>query len=211
MPRKSKKYLPMVRLIALSAMLLCLVTGCINNNVPSVQVYTLAPQLVPQGQPAEQASQTTIKLATMRAPRTFTSDEIIYSDNQYGQNSYLYSRWSAPPVVLLQQLLQLQLAQNSYFKAVLPPSSTAKANWLLESTLYDFSQHIQTDQTSTGVVRIRFYLIDNNNKAIIATTEFSSSVAAPTANAQGGVTALNQATVEIMLQLNQWLDGLNLR
>ena len=203
---KNKIYL----LTTLFCIILC--SACAYTNVPVTSVYTItntttADTINSKKNWGSSKHLQTLKLAAIRSIQPFTSTKIIYSDNQYSRNSYLYSHWSDAPVTLLQQLLQSALEQNNQLISILPTNSSATTNLLLESTLYDFSHHINTDQTSFGVIRIHFYLIDNLKKSLISSREFIATVAAPTCDASGGATALNLATQQIISDLNTWLKS----
>lgn len=88
---------------------------------------------------------------------------------------------------------------------VVPPTSVSKADFLLESTLLDLSHHIDDDGTSEGVIRVRFYLINNTTRTVTATKEFVSRVPITTQNAKGAVEALNKAATNVARELVTWL------
>ncbi len=173
------------------------------RTVPPVHVYTISPdRALAKG---VRRGPLTIKLAPVRGMQALYGTKVLYTDTEYSQESYAYSRWSDAPARLLQMLFQTVLQKEGPFKAVLPPTSSAEADLLLESTLYDFSHHLNGDGTSDGVIRVRFYLIDNREKTVIATREFSSRVPALSCNARGAVVALNRAATEIASELVSWL------
>jgi len=187
--------------------LFCLLAGCATKSVPPADIYTISPEWGDSKAQAEREKKSPliIKLALVRGTRAFTGTEILYTDARYGQNSYAYSRWSDAPVRLLQTVFQVALEENGRFGDVVPPTSVSKADLLLESTLLDFSHHIKGDGTSEGVVRVRFYLIDNMTKTVTATKEFASRVPASSQNAQGAVSALNKAATNVARNLVSWL------
>ena len=187
--------------------LLCLLVGCMTKNVPPAHIYTISPKWGESNALAEgkKKGSLIIKLAPIRGTRALGSTKILYTDAQYGQNSYAYSRWSDTPLRLLQIFFQATLEESGQFGAVVPPTSRSEADLLLESTLYDFSHHINNDGTSDGIIRIRFYLIDNTKKTVIATKEFVSKVPASSTNAQGAAAALNKAGANVAHDLVSWL------
>ena len=189
--------------------LLLLLAGCATQSVPAASVYTLSAPQQAMAAPARNEQQAVLKLAPVNAARVYHSTGMLYSDAPHARNSYAYSRWSDAPVVLLQTLLQDQLERSGQFAAVLPPVSSAKADLLLESTLFDFSQHIDTDGSAAGVISMRFYLVDNATRKVIKTGQFVASVPAATKDAQGAVTALNKAAAIISRDLVQWLAAGN--
>jgi len=158
-----------------------LIAGCgVTKTVPPASIYTISPEWDSSKAQEETGKKNShiIKMASVRGTRALTGTEILYTDALYGQNSYAYSRWSDAPVRLLQILFQVALEESGRFGAVVPPASASEADFLLESTLLDFSHHIKDDGTSEGVVRVRFYVIYNTTKTVIATKEFVSKVQA---------------------------------
>ena len=187
--------------------LLCLLAGCVTRSVPPAHIYTISPEWGDNRALAKGVKRCPliIKLAPVRGTRALYGTKILYTDAQYSQDSYAYSRWSDAPVRLLQILFQAALEKSGRFRAVVPPTSASEADLLLESTLYDFSHHINNDGTSDGVVRVRFYLIDNRKKTVMATKEFVSRVPALSCNARGAVAALNKAATNVAHDLASWL------
>ena len=106
---------------------------------------------------------------------------------------------------MLQIFFQAALEKSDRFGAVISSTSASEADFLVESTLYDFSHHINGDATSDGVVRVRFYLINNTTKKVMATEEFVSRVPATSLNARGAAVALNKAAINISRELTHWL------
>jgi cholesterol transport system auxiliary component len=135
---------------------------------------------------------------------------MLYSTTRYQQNSYAYSRWSDAPVKLLPLLFQTTLEATGSFGAVIGSPSSAKADFLLESTLTDFSLHIHDGNTSEGVIGIRFYLINTATKTVTAAREFHSQIPASAPNAGDGAAALNQAADTVAHDLAAWLGGMQL-
>ena len=135
--------------------LCCLFAGCVTQSIAPAHLYTLSPEWGDRSARTERVSKSPliIKLAPVRATQALTGAEIIYTDSHFGLNSYAHSRWSDAPVKLLQTLFQVALEENGRFRAVIPPTSAAGADLLLESTLFDFSHHIKDDGTSDGVIR----------------------------------------------------------
>ncbi|MGB5447264.1 MAG: hypothetical protein WBM99_17385, partial [Psychromonas sp.] len=103
-------------------------------------------------------------------------------------------------------VFQEALEKSGRYLAVVPYSSESQADLLLESTLLDLSHNINDDGTSEGVIRMRFNLIDNNSKRVVASRNFVASVpVAPPMNPGGAVTALNKAVTLITQELIEWL------
>ena len=187
---------------------LYLLTACATNNSQPINTYSIASssfQSTAQQQP-EQKGALIIKLAPLRSMPSLSGTSIQYSDSQHGHNSYAYSRWSDAPVKMLQVLFQQTLERTGQFAAVVSPTSALREDWLLEGTLYDFSHHLHKDGTSSGVIKVRFYLVDKTTKIVIATKELHAQEPATSQNAKAAVAGLSRAALAISHDLAQWLS-----
>ena len=190
----------------LLTVLLIVITGCVTEKLPPISTYNLYPDLDvhhPMLDTDEHASDI-LKLGRISSTNAFSGTDIVYSDTRYGQNSYAYSRWSDSPPSMLLVIFQEALEKSGGYMAVVPYSSQSKSDLLLESTLLDFSQHID-DGTSHGIVRMRFNLIDNKTKRVIASRDFVASVQATSKNVICAVAALNKAVAGLTKELIEWL------
>lgn len=196
----------------LLAFLCCLLTSCSLSKIPPGDTFTISPVVKKNSSSSttQRKNQPIIKLAPIQASRVFTSTDMVYSTTRYEQNSYAYSRWNDAPVKLLPLLLQTVLEATGSFGAVVNSPSAATADFLLESTLYDFSHHVHDANTSDGVISIRFNLIDTATKMVTATREFHSRVPASSPNARDAAAALNQAADTVAHELAVWLTGMHL-
>ncbi len=189
-----------------------LLTACVSHTSPPVNIYTISPQWnsdKPALPASDNSKKTVLKLSPIRSSEAFTSSNIIYSDEQHSRNHYIYSQWSDAPVRLLQILFQVSLENSGQFKAVLPPASSARATQILECTLYDFSHHINSNGSSSGVIRAGCFLIDHKSRTVLATKELVSIIPSATKNAQGAASALNKAANSVATKLVNWLSGQN--
>jgi cholesterol transport system auxiliary component len=192
----------------LLAVLLLGITGCAGEKLPPISTYTLSPDLdtLQLSKGREKKPISILMLGQIRSAHIFKGRDIIYSDTQYGQNSYAYSRWSDSPTTMLALIFQEALEKSAAYIAVVPYSSQSESDFLLESTLLDFSHNLNEDGTSDGFIRIRFNLIDNNTNRVITSRDFIASVPVPSPkNASGAVAALNKATAIVTQELINWL------
>ena len=179
------------------------------KSSPAIDVYTLSQQMQQAKAPSEMKDATALILALspIRSPQGLMSTDIIYRDTDYGFNSYAYSRWSDSPSKLLASYLQQYLAQSQLISAVVPVDSRVNADLLLETTLVDFSHHIQAnDSGSKGVVSVIFYLINQHDKTLLATKQFTQEIMVEQNNAKGATYAINQASKLVAIALQEWLE-----
>lgn len=115
---------------------------------------------------------------------------------------YALSRWISPPPQLLAPLMRGLLAHD-----VLIASRKAgnHADWELSTNLVDFEQVFVTPDQSYGRVRLNATLIRLSDRAVLARRSFVQDVEARQNNAQGGVKALSEASLQIVRQIGVWL------
>lgn len=187
-------------------------SGCsIINPTPSpaIDVYTLSQLMETSTAPTrmKDAKAMILEFSPIRSPQGLLGTGIVYRDMDYGFNSYAYSRWSDNPSKLLSSYLQQSLDQSPLISAVVQVGTRANADLVLESTLVDFSHHLQADETkTTGVVSVIFYLIDPTDKKLIASKQFTKEVIADQSNAKQATMAINKASKLMVNDLQMWLE-----
>ena len=184
-----------------------LITGCTFQSLPPVEIYALEPgwgQNDPA--PTEKRGSALIQIAPVRGSAAFTTNEILYTDTRHTQHSYAYSRWRDTPVRAMQTVLEVAVENSGLFRAVLPPTSVSRADFLVESVLLEFGHFLGQDGSSTGVVRMRFHLIDNKSRKVVASKELVARIPAATLDARGATAAINQAAIKVTSDLVVWLS-----
>lgn len=190
---------------------LLMLTACASKSVPEMTTYTLEIPAQAQKTPLQKPRFSgIIKVAIPQSSAAIMSRQILYQDKHYTQSAYLYSRWSDTPNKMLAQLLLADLNSQSLFKTLLPAYSKGKEDFLLESTLAEFYHQINRDGSSSGRIRIKFYLIDAKRGQVLATREFHAYNQAVSLDAGGAVGALNEAARNIASELGLWLASLAL-
>lgn len=126
---------------------------------------------------------------------------------------YTLARWAAPPAQLVRQRLREQLGQRrSIFDArgglALNRSQNAVLPLLLRLDLEEFSQVFTAAEASVGLIRLRATLIEQafSGEKLIAQRSILVQRPAPSADAQGGVQALRQATDAAIEEIDLWLQ-----
>ncbi|BAO43818.1 ABC-type transport auxiliary lipoprotein family protein [Thiolapillus brandeum] len=179
-------------------------SACAGTPQPPVTEYALSPGIT-LTKPPQPLLPLTLRLAPLSASQMYLSTNIYYVDDAYRRNPYAYSRWVDAPVRMLQLVLQDGLEQSGLFKAVLPSTSMLVADLRLETTIYDFSHHLEPDGKSEAVVRLGFHLLDAHKAQLLASRQFEVRIPAVSRNAEGAVMAMNQAVAALLPQLADWL------
>ncbi len=129
--------------------------------------------------------------------------QFSYSNTEYG--SYQNSQWSNTIGQLLQGTFIQTLQQSELFRGVFSYTSTAQADYRLESTIFDFSHHVRGN-TSYAIVSIQFVLIDSDSGQMAKSRLFRYAVPTETINAKGYVDATNIAMGMLCKDLIAWLE-----
>ena len=126
---------------------------------------------------------------------------------------YTLARWSTPPAQLIRQRVREQLGQRrSIFDArgglALNRSQNAVLPLILRLDLEEFSQVFTASETSVGLLRLRATLIEQTTggEKLVAQRHVVAQRPAPTADAQGGVVALTQATDAAIEEIDAWVQ-----
>lgn len=180
--------------------------GCSSKNNQAIDIYTLKYSEVWDKNRAITFADTTLKISLPKSTKEIRKNKILYAKTLHKRETYAYSRWIDTPNSMIAQFLITLLNQNGLFKAVIPATSEAKSEWILESTIEDFHQSFDKENHSFGVVKIHFFLINQKDRKVISKRYFSVKIPAPTSDAKGGVKALNNALEEIGRKLINWLD-----
>lgn len=116
--------------------------------------------------------------------------------------AYAHSDWAAPPAEMLERRLRDALAGG--WGGIIGSASTAQADYTLDITIDDFIQVFATPAQSFGVLDATATLVAANG-AVVAQRHFHFRVAAASADAAGGVAALDAASRNLAQRLRDWL------
>lgn len=183
------------------------IIGCSAPLTPPINEYTILTS-EPSAKMHDPLSSHTLGIASSKTLPSLSSKNLYYLKADGESGAYIYSRWSDTPAVLIQHALTASLQENGVFASILPQTSAAHADWILESELNSFYHRFPKNSKSEGFIDITYRLVDTSSKLPLGTKRFSISVVAPTDDAKGGVNALTQATEKLSLQVTAWITTL---
>jgi len=187
-------------------------TGCATQTMPEITSYAIAVSGASNDvSDKHPVFSKILKVSIPNSSSAIMSRDILYQGGDYALNAYAYSRWIDTPNKMLGNLFISSIRQRNIFTTVLPVVSRGKGDYILESTLYEFQQRINTTNGSEARIRILFDLINKRNGNVVASKELSASEPAPSVNVKGGVAALNKASYSIAGSLNEWLLSLDIQ
>jgi cholesterol transport system auxiliary component len=194
---------------ALGACLLML-AGCaqLSSRQTFPKHYTLADSPASMQQTSGTTSRATLQVARITVAPWLQGTALYYRlDYRHDDRiaTYAQSDWVSPPANLLETLIQNALAAGGHWHIVTGPTGPARTAFALHVQLNDFSQAFASPGQSRGVLDATATLVDNRNGNAIAQKSFHVEAAAPSADAQGGVKALNHAALQFTAELERWL------
>lgn len=192
------KYLFYLTAIAL------LFTGC-SVIRPATYEYTILPSYTQSGENTNPIK-AALKLSSTRSIASLASTQLYYLKETSHIDAYLYSRWSDTPSSMIDRSLYTSMQNQHLFETLIPATSSATADLILESDLNAFYHRFLDNSTSEGFIDITYRLIDQKTKKTIASKRFIATQPAPSANAKGGVAALGTATHNLSNQCIAWLN-----
>ncbi|ALT76428.1 ABC-type transport auxiliary lipoprotein family protein [Paucibacter sp. KCTC 42545] len=180
---------------------------------PTLHLLTWRPPLVPAPAPvsAPMSSsavlpqpalppQLSLRINEPLAAAGFDSRRIIYLRQPYRLDYYARHEWADTPARMLAPLLQSAFAVSGLYRVVVSAASAANTELSLDTEItrlqQDFSQ-----QPSQLRLSLRASLLDNASRRVLASRGFDVSLAAPSEDAQGGVTAANLALQQVLADL----------
>jgi cholesterol transport system auxiliary component len=185
-----------------------LITGCSAPLTPAMSEYTILPSVHPTQTKKMLPYTLTLSVASSKALPSLSSKNLYYLREGGESGAYLYSRWSDTPSLLIQNALISSLQEKALFTSLLPATSSAHADWVLESDLSAFYHRLSKKSNSEGFIDITYRLINVSTKLPIASKRFIVTVPAATNDAKGGVDALAQGTQELCEQVTTWITTL---
>jgi cholesterol transport system auxiliary component len=191
--------------IFLSLFALFIWSGC-TTHTPNITEYSLNTVHPSSAYNPTVSSPKTLQLATTKTLPSLNSKSIFYLKARQEIGTYLYSRWIDTPSAMIENMFTAELQKSALFSTVIPASSHANGDYLLESNLHAFYHRIHDDQTSDGIIDITYRFIDTKSKTTVATQRFTLIHPSQTNNAKGGIDALNNALNSLNTQVVQWLQ-----
>lgn len=183
----------------------CAVFNRTPEQPPQIYVLRAAPSDM-QAKPAE--THLSVLVSAPKAWPGYDRARIAYVRHPLQVDYYAESEWADQPARMLEPLLMTALQKSNLFNAVVSATSGAIAELRIDTEIVHI-HHEFLIAPSQGRVVIRAQLIDLTRNRVLDTRVFSATQSAPTEDAKGGVTAINNA-LEVILEaiVDFWRDTL---
>jgi ABC-type uncharacterized transport system auxiliary subunit len=106
-----------------------------------------------------------IRMDRFTAALPYNTSQIIYRDQSYKRNAYVYHRWQTNPGGIVTTLLNRDIKNSGLFKAVLDPASRFSPSYRIEGTVDEFFEW-DTRNEWKAILAVSVVLTEKNHKDI---------------------------------------------
>lgn len=181
--------------------------GCtLQNKVPPVSKYQLDVSTDVTATEVDGCKDKVVRLGLIESSVLLSGRNIYYSTDDAQSFSYTKARWIEPLNNQLANLIEQSITKREIFKEVIPIRSLARNDLMLESSIYDFSQKIHADGTTTLRLSMKFVLMQQYERTIVATKFFDISHDEKEGNIEGALKGYNILVKQLLEETNSWLE-----
>lgn len=95
----------------------------------------------------------------------YNTSQIIYRDQSFKRNAYVYYRWQTNPGATVTTLLKRDIKNSGLFKAVLNPGSRFSSQYMIEGTVDEFFEW-DTKNAWKAILTVSIILTEKNKNDI---------------------------------------------
>jgi len=189
------------------ALSLMFIGGCsLQSTVPAASKYSLSANHKVNVIQNSRFSDKVIRLGVIESSALLSGSNIYYSSDNGQSYSYTKARWNEGVSNQLGNLLMRSIAKTEIFKDVVPLRSLANNDLILELNIYDFTQHIHEDGSTTLHLLVKLRVIEQYNRKIIATKLFDMKQKEQEGNVEGAIKGYNKLVSKLLSETNVWLE-----
>ncbi len=192
------------KVYSIAAVVMFIVSGCSSHSITAYKIYpkikTVDYKDICRGK--------TLSVGKIFTAHGVMLEEMKYATQDYKEFSYTESEWANKPSREIDRALLRSIRGARIFDSVNGYRSHAKSDLRLETNVYSFMQYYSKDKKESYVdVSFSFSLVNQKTSKSIKSTVISTRVKCETADAEGGVIALNHALEIILEKTNIWLSS----
>jgi len=193
---------------SLAVVVLSLIAGgcSLQTSVPAASKHMLNVTLDTQAVKTSSFSDKVIRIGQMESSAILNTRSIYYDVDAGRSYSYTKARWMESVPKQLTSLMMLSITKTAIFKDVLPVRSLAKNDFILESSLYTFSQTIHDDGTSTLLITMKVRLVEQYSRKIIASKLFELQEDGVNGDSEGATAGYSLLITKLLEDVNKWLE-----
>ena len=181
--------------------------GCtLQSKIPPVSKYQLDVSTDVAATGVEGCKDKVARLGLIESSMLLNGRNIYYSTDDAQSFTYTKARWIEPLSSQLANLIEQSITKREIFKDVIPIRSLARNDLLLESSIYDFSQQIHDDGSTTLHLSMKFVLLEQYTRNIVSTKFFDRKQEETQGNIDGALKGYNTLVAQMLEETNSWLE-----
>ena len=186
---------------------LLVMSGCsLQTILPPTSKYSLSADHDAKVISNSRFSDQVLRLGVTESSGLLSGSNIYYSSENGKSYSYTKSRWNESVSKQLGSLLMRSITKTEIFKDVVPLRSLAKNDLILEMNIYDFSQVIHNDGSTTLHLSLKLRVIEQYSRKIISSKLFDMSEKEKEGNIEGAMKGYNTLVTRLLVETNSWLE-----
>lgn len=186
---------------------LLLAGGCsLQTTVPATSKYTLHTEDTVKVTEESRFSEQVIRMGVIESSALLNGTNIYYTADNGQSYSYTKARWEEGVSQQLGDMMMHSIAKTGIFKDVVPLRSLARNELILEVNIYEFSQNIHNDGSTTLRLTVKLRVVDAYNREIIATKLFDMEQEEKEGNIEGAMKGYNKLVSQLLRETNSWLE-----
>ncbi len=189
------------------AMMFFVMSGCsIQSNVPATSKLSLQCHPKIPVAKSDVYKDKVVRMGVIESTQMLSSTTIFYTTDDGENYVYTKARWNESLKKKLGDLMMHTLTKSTLFEDVIPFRSLAKNDLIFEMNLYDVSQVIHTDGTSTMHFSAKLRVIEQYTRKIVTTKLFEYEIKSEEGNVKSALEAYNKMVSMFLVDTVAWLD-----
>lgn len=195
--------------IAVAAIAMVMVfSGCsLQNKVPPTSKYLLKVTDDKKVATPKGCQEKVLRIGLVESPMLLSTNDIVYETDSGRSYNYTKARWMASVNEQLSNLLTRSITRQKMFSDVIELKSYAKNDLLLESNIYAFSQTIHKDGSSTLNISVKFVLLEQYRRNIVASKLIELEREGIEGSVEGAVKGYAEMVDELLSEVNLFLNS----
>ena len=181
--------------------ILAVTDGCTSIKQASLEIHYYTIEYDPP-LPAKDAQRPySINIEQFQTSRLYDSNRIVFKNDEYLRDEYIYHKWRAHPGELVSFFLARDFLETGRFKAIFYADASAHHTHLITGVVEDFYQ--QAGNAGEAILSLTITLFDNTRRGsgdpVMMQKKYSIDVAVE----ESGPSGLAKAMSRAMQQLSQ--------
>lgn len=156
---------PLIITMAMAAATALLLSGCFGGGQPGRAPEQYALEYTPEVQPEFSMLPETITVDKFTTAQLYNTTAMVFQEEPYQRNQYLYHRWRVNPAELVSGCLLRDLRSAGIFRAVFNYRSSESSRYLLAGDVEEFREY-DDKKGRWAIVSLNAILIDTSRQEL---------------------------------------------